>query len=205
MTEFDGDSFPWPSARDDLLDTSGRWTGHALLDWQRSIDYGRAMGFRRSAEILVDHVRTHQSDQDVLIFPIANNWRHCLELQLKTLAVSLRALCDEPRVTPLGHDLMKLWREARAGVVRVHPEEPTDAFEHAERVLGQLHSLDPDGQNFRYHRRADGSLALPDVDRLDIPAFHSGPTALANLLDAVIEMIGRDLDLKRETEKEYRP
>jgi hypothetical protein len=192
MSVFDLENFPWPNAGEDLLDTSGSWTGHALLDWQRDVAFGRAVGFSRAAEMFVRHVLAHSSDLDFLVYPIANNWRHSLELRLKTLIVALTALVDEPPALPRGHDLMKLWREARAGIETAHPEEGTDALDHAEPLLGQLHALDPDGQNFRYYRRTDGSPALVGVDRLDIRAFHDGLTAVANLLSGATDQIGYD-------------
>lgn len=206
MTEsFDLDSYRWPSAEEDLLDTSGPWTGHALLDWQRDAIFGRAEGFKRSAEVLVEHVLAERSDLDFLIYPIANNWRHCLELLLKALLADLRRLFDEPVKQPRGHDLMKLWSEVRVRIEKAHPEEGTDALEHAERLLRQLHTLDPDGQNFRYHRRMDGTLALVDVDRLDVRAFHNGLTAVAHLLGGATDQIDNDLEIKWEMEREYRP
>jgi hypothetical protein len=47
LDPFDFSEFPWPSGSDDLFDTSGSWTGHALLDWQRDTVTGRQEGFRR--------------------------------------------------------------------------------------------------------------------------------------------------------------
>lgn len=96
MTDFDLDDFRWPDSSESLLDTSGPWTGHALLHWQRDAVFGRAEGFKRAAEVLVEHVLVHRSDQDFLIYPIANSWRHSLELRLKALIVDLRQLLDSP-------------------------------------------------------------------------------------------------------------
>ena len=69
---FDLTDFPWPCNDDDLFDTSGPWTGHAVLDWQRNAVSGRMDGYRRAAEVLVEHVLKHRGDLDYLIFPIAN-------------------------------------------------------------------------------------------------------------------------------------
>jgi hypothetical protein len=50
---FDLTDLAWPSDDDDLFDTSGPWTGHAVLDWQGDTVVGRVEGYRRAAEVLV--------------------------------------------------------------------------------------------------------------------------------------------------------
>jgi hypothetical protein len=200
--QFDLTNFPWPSDTDDLFDTSGPWTGHALLDWQRDTVVGRMEGFRLAAEVLVDHVLQRRGDLDFLIYPIANCWRHHIELQLKNLLTALQRFLDEPNNPPRGHDVLKLWREVQPRLASAFPDEPLNDMEHVDRVLRQVHTVDPDGQNFRYHRRTNGRLALEGVDRLDIRAWHGGLIAVSNFLGGASDQVSYHQDLKDDYEQE---
>lgn len=200
--QFDPDESLWPRDTDDLLDTSGPWTGHALLDWQRGTGTGRMEGFRRAAEVLVGHVLQRRGDLDFLFYPIANCWRHHIELQLKSLVVALNRLLDAPAAPPRGHDVMKLWDQVRPKLATAFPKEPPRDAENVDRVLRQLHAVDPDGQNFRYHRRTDGSLALPDVDRVDIRAWHGALIRVSNYLDGAAGQVSYHQEMKDDLKRE---
>lgn len=201
---FDLTDFPWPGNDDDLFDISGRWTGHALLDWQRNTVSGRTDGYRRAAEVLVEHVLQHRSDLDYLIFPIANCWRHHVELQLKSLLTALRRFLDEPYDTVRGHDVLKLWREVQPRLASAFPDEPPSDAANVCRVLQQLHSADPDGQNFRYHRRTDGSLALTGIDRVDVRAWHDALLGVSNFLSGAAGLLSEYQEIKDDLEREMR-
>jgi hypothetical protein len=201
---FDLTDFPWPGNDDDLFDTSGPWTGHAVLDWQRDTVVGRMEGYRRAAEVLVEHVLRHRGDLDFLIYPIANCWRHHVELQLKSLLTALRQFLDEPDGTVRGHDVLKLWREVQPRLASAFPDEPPSDAANVGRVVQQLHSADPDGQNFRYHRRTDGSLALAGIDRVDVRAWHGALQAVSNFLEGASGQLSEYQDIKDDLEDEMR-
>jgi len=201
---FDLTDFPWPSNDDDLFDTSGPWTGHAVLDWQRDTVVGRMEGYRRAAEVLVEHVLQHRGDLDFLIYPIANCWRHYVELRLKSLLTALRRFLDEPDGTVRGHDVLKLWREVQPRLASAFPDEPPSDAANVGRVVQQLHSADPDGQNFRYHRRTDGSLALTGIDRVDVRAWHGALLRVSNFLEGAAGRLSEYQELKDDLEREMR-
>lgn len=202
--QLDAGDFPWPGDDDDLFDTSGPWTGHAVLDWQRDTVVGRMEGNRRAAEVLVDHVLRHRGDLDFLIYPIANCWRHHIELQLKSLLSSLRRLLGEPAKPSRGHDVLKLWHQVQPRLASAFPDESSEDQENVARVLRQLHSADPDGQNFRYHRRTDDSLALAGIERLDVRAWHDALSRVSNFLDGARGRVSYDQDAKDDLEREMR-
>jgi hypothetical protein len=201
---FDLTDFPWPCNDDDLFDTSGPWTGHAVLDWQRNAVSGRMDGYRRAAEVLVEHVLKHRGDLDYLIFPIANCWRHHVELQLKSLLTALRQFHDEPDGIVRGHDVLKLWREVQPRLASAFPDEPPSDAVNVGRVIQQLHSADPDGQNFRYHRRTDGSLALTGIDRVDVRAWHDALGGVSNFLSGAGGILSEYQEIKDDLERDMR-
>jgi hypothetical protein len=97
---------------------------------------------------------------------------------------------------------MKLWNQARPKLAATFPEEPPRDAENVDRILRQLHAVDPDGQNFRYHRRTDGSLTLRDVDRLDIRAWHSGLIRVSNYLDGAAGQVSYHREMRDDLERE---
>jgi hypothetical protein len=84
------------------------------------------------------------------------------------------------------------------------PDEPREDRDNVGRVLQQLYSVDPDGQNFRYHRRTDGSLALTSLDRLDMRTWHNVLIRVSNFLGAVGDAASHYQETKDELERELR-
>lgn len=195
---------PWPERHHDLRAIGRNWTSHALVD--KRLD--RADGYQRAAEILADHILTHRSDLDSVVFPFAACWRHYVELQLKRALMDLRRLLDVPVVEEQHHDVLQLWNKVRPLLVRAHPDESRRDRSIVGRVLRQLAQLDPLGEDFRYAKRRDGSVTLAGLDRLDVHAFHDAMQAVANYLEGLLDKTGDYLsdylDLKSEYEDEMR-
>lgn len=179
----------WPSSEDDLFNVSGPATGHAIFDWRRDTIVGRMDGYRRAAEVLAEHALAHPGDLAFLVYPIANCWRHHIELQLKDLLRLLQELLGEAVTSTRGHNVLGLWQEVEPRLVAAYPEEPHVDDDNIGRILHQLHTLDPDGQNFRYHRRTDGSVPLKDIDRLDVRAWHNVLIGVSNFLQGTADMV----------------
>jgi len=189
------EEFRWPSANDDLLDTSGSWTRHAEFDWRRDTIVGRMEGYHRAALVLAEQTIRHPSDINFLIYPIVNCWRHHIELQLKALLPVLQKFLDEPVNERPGHSILRLWEEVEPRLRRADPHKPED-LEHAGRLIRQLHDLDPDGQNFRYHRRRDGTLALAGKDRIDIEVLQNCLDGVSNFLYGAHDKICHDQEVR---------
>ena len=65
-------------------------------------------------------------------------------------------------------------------------------------------NADPDGQNFRYHRRTDGSLALSGIGRVDVRAWHVALLAVSNFLEGAADRLSEYQELKDDLESEMR-
>jgi hypothetical protein len=131
-----------------------------------------------------------------VFFAFAACWRHCIEVQLKSLLADLRRLFDVCAGAPRHHDVLQLWNEARPLLVRAHPDEERRDRSVVGRLLYQLADLDPLGEDFRYARRKDGSASLVGVDSIDI----AGMLAMSTYVDAALDMTADDLANKAHYE-----
>ncbi len=82
------------------------------------------------------------------------------------------------------------------------PSEKTD-LTSIGRVISQLAELDPDGQAFRYAASRDGRATLPEVDQINLAAFHDAMLGVANYLDAANTGVSEYLSTKREMDSYY--
>lgn len=204
MSAFDDTSHVWPSKHHNLHTPADSYWSFSDIDWQRRLGLqGRILGFRRAAEIVHTAMLADQSmrDLDTVIFPYAACWRHHVELQLKSLLAQLRALSDLPGGERHHHKIDQLWQEVRS-FIEHFPDEKAD-LASVGRVISQLAQLDPDGQAFRYAAQRDGRETLPDVDQINLVAFHEAMVGVANYLDAADTGVSEFLSTKREMDSYY--
>ncbi|MFD0600243.1 hypothetical protein ACFQZ4_54545 [Catellatospora coxensis] len=71
-------------------------------------------------------------------------------------------------------------------------------------MIGQLTTLDPDGQNFRYHVR-DGTPVLSAKESIDLPKFHEALQGVCAFFDGAAIGAYEDLETQREIAREYAP
>lgn len=102
----------------------------------------------RSATVLLDHVRTRQSDLDALVHRILAHWHDYLELRFKLLGVAAEG-------TGKTHDLAVLWARVRARIVDRSEQRCLD--EH----IADLVTLDPDAMALRYTRELASDRKIP--------------------------------------------
>jgi hypothetical protein len=174
---------PWPSVSTDLRALGENWQHHALLGWQRGRSHGPIYGYREAAEVLAERMAASTYGLDSLVYPFVQCWRHHIELALKDLLNDLLHLDGRPGVNRRHHKISNLWQEVRPLIVASHGGDAD--LVHVDRVLDQLAGMDPDGQEFRYHVRQDGTPTLPGVDRLDVANFHEAMLGVSDYLIAV--------------------
>lgn len=165
----------------------GCWRGH----W-----YPRIRGYRDMAELIERAVAETGGSQDGLIYPFLACWRQHIELALKALMLEIEALeglVATPRHT---HDLRRLWSECRRYLTARYGEN--ELYDHAGRLIGQLHDLDPRADEFRYPFRTSGEPALGDVDSLSFEAIGSALRSLSDFFDIASTMVQVDQDAKDE-------
>lgn len=204
-------------------DDSG-WHRHAQAGGDVST-YVYAWGYREAADELVE-LAVAKRMGDVYFFPICFLYRHSMEVTLKDLveqadrfiraAVRLGwcspdALRDEAKVKEKlekTHSLLSLFQDLTARLALVSDETMPEAVVAAVR---ELHSLDADGQTFRYAWRKDGSASLPDTATYDLGRIRSEvgraieflAYGVGGWLDAALKNAAEQATYAEEMRREY--
>ena len=154
-----------------------------------------AEGYRRAADILVDYVADNDRDQDFLVYPIAFLYRHYLELRLKELRIISSKLSGRSIGPFLGHDLMKLWSEARPNIDqnRLGPQIKGNLNAIEER-LKELQVIDPSSDAFRYPEHKLGEPSLKRMQEINLKHLQDVVRGISNVLDGISYAIGMKLE-----------
>ena len=195
----------WPSAANQLVRPPDGDGVAVRLDTARETEADRVEGYQKSSEILVRSMLAQPAWCDVLIYPFAHNWRHHFELRLKWLLRVLRELHGQPATKIIGHRLAPLWSEVKALIAPLDYCIDSSDVVHAERLILELDRLDPDGQNFRYHRRSDESIALDGIQPFDLRSFHDALSAAASFLLSLLEVVYIEIEGRQEEATDVEP
>lgn len=146
--------------------------------------YAYIDGYYEAAKVLVESALGRQRrDKEILFFPICFNYRHYLELHLKSLIEltdelyfkmqKLGYIKDEPldrsSENPLDkeHSICTLFQylEKRLKYVAQNGE----VFDqNIRKYIMQFHAMDADGQKFRYHMSTNNKQSFPLPEEFDL-------------------------------------
>jgi hypothetical protein len=196
------DEFPWPRAGDVLFSGGGDWF-NACVGWKRNQWFGYAEGYRRAADLLVQHIADTQRDQDFLIYPIVFLYRQAVEVALKHLIWIGAQLLDKQPELPKHHRLVPLWRQCRPIIEQVWPDGPKQDLDAVGAVLDQFEARDPVSTVFRYPVTKEGWVSLSGNERIDLRNFAEVANRVFSLLDACANGFREYLQHKWEMEREY--
>jgi hypothetical protein len=167
----------------------------------KSIDARSAYisGYYEAAKSLAEIAANTECERtrDTLIYPVCFNYRHYIELHLKSLiedAESLYAKMEEleylqngnlpKKVTELldkTHSLNVLMEYL---IERLHyTQVSNEKFpKDIEKYIKQMHDSDKSGQKYRYHKNTAGKLHFPDEEIYDIEN-------IANIMQEVYDLL----------------
>jgi hypothetical protein len=99
----------------------------------------QAIGYREAAETLIDVIiEGDRAVSRTLLHPLLFLYRHSVELKLKRL---IEEYGSGP--PPTGHRLDRLWPACKAIIEHILPRSD---FDKVDRLLEELHAVDPDSQ-----------------------------------------------------------
>jgi hypothetical protein len=188
----------------ELFSAEADWWHNACLDPFYADWYAYTEGYRRAGSILVDHVKTHRSDLDALVYPIIFLYRHHIELRLKNIILNGTKFLDEPCDFPKHHKLIELWSQARRILEKIYEGDPKEDLNDTENFIKQFSNKDLYGDAFRYPTDKQGKKTLPDLMHINIRKFSDIAEKTAQLLDGASMGIDEYLGWKMDMESEYR-
>ena len=184
-----------------LLASDSDWHNNACLNYMP--DHGTAYteGYRRAADILINHIDESGRDQDFLVYPVLFLYRHHLELLIKQIIGLALALAEDPdkhQYKKDDHNLNNLWPLAQKLILEVDDSYRPSDFKIVKEVVKALHQADERATDFRYARRNDGIRSLEGIHYVNPRRFGEKMGEASDLLDGVDNGLRYLLDCKAE-------
>lgn len=148
------------------------------------------------------------NEKNILIYPICFNYRHYIELHLKSLVEEVEILCDKMQI--LGHspcatvpakvtgeldrehslEVLLKWLKERLCCVSGE-EFPQDIANY----IKQMHDTDKNGQKYRYHKNKTGKLHFPKEATYDVANIAKIMQEVNEMLWAIDSYIDHHIDM----------
>jgi len=161
------------------------WHLNACLHFHWDMQYGYEEGYRKAAELLIQHIADKGRDQDTLVYPIVFLFRHALELRLKSILENLLKLGEREHGIPTHHDLSKLWAECKNPLRRFTSSDDLHWFDAVDSLLRQIMEVDPSSDAFRYKTKKDGAKSAECISHINLRQFYDAVNPVAEWLGSV--------------------
>lgn len=146
-----------------------------------------ARGYRDAARLAFAQIAATGAREylDSAAYAIIFNWRHYLELTLKDLLYTARALVNGDAGKQVTHHrLADLWRELRPLMEQIGGTD-TANFDKVERVIAEFVQYDPDSFAFRYATDKQGKVSLPNIpSTVNLRYLDESMASVSSFLDA---------------------
>jgi len=177
------------------------WMSNACLNFGDP-EVGYVDGFRKAADLAVEHVLLTRNDQDHLVYPVVFGYRQYLELRLKGLLRDASCLLDKVTPSPklLGnHKLSPLWNELHPLLETIFGNDQSEQRRLIGERIEEFSEMDPDSFSFRYATTKTGSQSLPrDLWHINLARLRTVMGKIALILDGADNGISVYLEYKAE-------
>ena len=157
-------------------------------------------------------------DKDSLIYPICFNYRHYIELHLKSLIEESEILYD--KIKQLGYlqngelhknfsnsldnthnlyELLVLLKKILFFIAISNEEFPKDI----EKYIKQMHDTDKNGQKYRYHKNKSGKLHFPSEESYNIENMSKIMVEVNSMLWAINSHISHYIEISNDIISNY--
>lgn len=196
------DQVPWPIKGEQLFKPDTGERSNACLNFTCDQFNLYATGYKRAGDLLVEHVERTNSNQDILIYPIAFLYRQYLELQLKEIIIKGNILLGIPGSYPKDHRLNILWVRCRRIIECLKDcDSVREEIEATEDYIHQFSKVDPYSMAFRYPTDKENKSSLPDMHHIGITNLKKVISGISSFLDATGMIISVELDFKWQAEE----
>jgi hypothetical protein len=121
---------------------------------------------------------------DLMIYPIAYNLRHGIELYLKHFCRTLPTLWESQEHAKPSHKLLDNWAIVKEYVSRdSYFSLGSDAIDLVERIIKDVVEIDPSGEIFRFPYSKKHDLHLAEQSLINVLVLES---AIGELLDVFV-------------------
>jgi hypothetical protein len=155
-----------------LFSSGEDWSNNACLNYGLDDWLVYAHGYRKAADLLVEHIMVNRRDQDVLVYPIIYLYRQHIELILKKLTRDASDLLNRDFTLTATHRLDALWPKVKELLMEVEVPFGTalglDAFADADQVIASFMAVDPISMSFRYPEGKKGERLVPEVQQVNV-------------------------------------
>ena len=185
------------------------------------VEYAYIFGFYMAGETLVEKLidsESYSHERKTLIYPILYNYRHYVELHLKSLIENTEILYDlidklgylqngnlDKKVTnnlDSTHDLNDLleYLKERLFYTQISSEEfPKDIAKY----IKQIHDTDKSGQVYRYHTNKDSQENFPEEEYIDAKNIATRMEEINNMFWAIDSHIDEYIKISNDIMSEY--
>jgi hypothetical protein len=133
-------------------------------------DYAR--GYLDATELLLKAVGKTGSVNDLLVYPICQNFRHGVELFIKYLISDLTKLTRSQAKFRIGHSLDGNWSTAMNLLQKTKLDVSSKEIKLVTRVVTDIMEVDPNGNIFRYPESIKGDQHLKDWAIVNLAVVH---------------------------------
>ena len=167
-----------------------------------------ADGFKRGAELLIEHVESTY-EVNTVIFPVLFLYRQYIELSLKEAIGYGRYLEKLPQTPPGGHDLKNLWGEAKAYVRKNISDVCYAELDSIEKLILDIHTIDPTSEGSRYPvvKKRGTSRRGPSFSynspRINLDELSDSIKAVSEFLNKVNNCLSAAQDLQSEFQTDF--
>lgn len=160
-----------------------------------------ADAYLRAGITLIKSCERHEQPVDLMIYPIAYNLRHGIELYLKHFCRTLPRLWESEEHAMASHKLLDNWATVKEYVSRdSYFSLGFDAVDLVERIIKDVVEIDPSGEIFRFPYSKKHDLHLADQSLINVLVLEN---AIGELLDVFVRW-GHIYEDRMEYISEYR-
>ncbi len=185
----------WPQKGDRLISPS---RSLFLAEAADERNYRLLRGYKRAGDILVQSAYANRADRPNLIFPALFNYRHYIELALKSFIEEHGHLASVSLGTK-NHKLLSLWGMFKLINIKCGNDPADPAVMAVESCVIEFDQLDTNSTTFRYATNVQGVAPALPRDGLDLVGLHDAMNGIESFFESVDASLTHMVEMAAES------